>query len=201
VRSPLRVLPAVILAAGVYFLVMVPFLGNKSLLLSTACFFLGLAMVLLEIPANRRRPAAEARRRMYRLVVLLVVASLGTALAGGQLAIVLATRVTITPDAEACARFAAISPSQAVDRVALAQRFDMFEVRTTVTPTAVNETGWEFEVGCASAPSLGESRGVRLGWATDGHPRFLWLVSYGDDWGLLGGMTWVDWDTGELLPP
>src|SRR3990172_153706 len=125
----------------------------------------------------------------------------GTALGGGQLAIVLATRVTITPDAEACARFAAISPSQAVDRVALAQRFDMFEVRTTVTPTAVNETGWEFEVGCAPAPSPGASRGVRLGWATDGHPRFLWLVSYGDDWGLLGGMTWVDWDTGELLPP
>ena len=193
-------LPALgFLFGGVFFLVLWPLFGNKSLLVSTAFFALGLTMVLYAIIVARRQSDATPKGVMHRLAALLVVASLGTSSAAGLSAYVLATRLTITADAMACARFATISPNEAVHRAAQAWGVDMLDFRTTVSPVAVNETGWMFEAECTVAPSFGESRGVRVPWTTDGRPHFLWDVEASEDWGLLALLAWVDWDTGACL--
>lgn len=110
-----------------------------------------------------------------------------------------ATRLTITADAMACARFATISPNEAAQRAVHDWGIDMLEFRTTVSPAAVNESGWMFDVECTAAPSFGESRGFRIPWVADGQLHFLWSIGASEEWGLLGLHAEVDWDTGECL--
>ena len=130
--KPLAWFPPVVVLVGVLSLALWPLFGNKFLLISMAFFFFGLAVVVFAIAAQHRQRDAGIGSGAHRLVALLVVASLGASLTAVQFASILSTRLTIKPQATACARFAMISPSEAADRVLRALGVDPIEFRMTV---------------------------------------------------------------------
>lgn len=189
-----------LLALGSVALLSSPLMGYEPAFLALFLFVAGIIVLLIPRPLWRGSPDVAPPSATWRAIALALAGLLGAgAIGAGAYVgnIVQEPRIALSEEVAACRPFAAVSPEDAVRRVTARSGMDLWEGHFSVAPRFLNRTG-EYEVLCGQGP-MPSAFVQRLPVDTYAAENFAWLVGYTHDYELLGGLAWIDWDTGVCL--